>query len=40
VLQGLGLGEVAVLVGGAAVLGTLGAWLGAARLLSRIEPKD
>lgn len=39
-LSGLELLEAAALVGLAALLGVLGAWLGAARLLAKIEPRD
>ena len=39
-LAGLDFAESAALVGAAALLGTLGAWIGAARLISRIEPRD
>ncbi|MBU6377388.1 MAG: permease-like cell division protein FtsX [Gammaproteobacteria bacterium] len=39
-LAGLDFAETAALVGAAALLGTLGAWIGAARLISRIEPRD
>jgi cell division transport system permease protein len=38
VLQPLGVEELATLVGGAALLGLAGAWIGAARLISRIQP--
>jgi cell division transport system permease protein len=38
-LSGLGLREAAVLLGGGAALGWLGAWIAAARNLSRIEPR-
>ena len=40
VLTGVTATEGLVLIGGAAVLGLLGAWLGAARLIARIEPRD
>jgi len=39
-LAGLDFAETAALVGVSALLGTLGAWIGAARLISRIEPRD
>ena len=40
VLSGLDFLETASLIGLAALLGIIGAWLGAARLIARIEPRD
>ena len=40
VLSGLDFLEAASLIGLAALLGIIGAWLGAARLIARIEPRD
>lgn len=40
VLQGLEPAEIGALIGVGALLGVLGAWLGAARLITRIEPRD
>jgi cell division transport system permease protein len=39
VLSGIGVIEAAVLVVGGALLGVIGAWLGAARLIARIEAR-
>lgn len=40
VLSGLEPLEAGAMIGGGALLGVVGAWLGAARLIARIEPKD
>jgi len=40
VLSGLDLLEAAALIGLSALLGVIGAWFGAARLITKIEPKD
>jgi cell division transport system permease protein len=40
VLSGLDLLEAAALIGLSALLGVIGAWLGAARLIAKIEPRD
>ncbi|MBM4224919.1 MAG: FtsX-like permease family protein, partial [Gammaproteobacteria bacterium] len=40
VLSGLDLLEAATLIGLSALLGVIGAWLGAARLIAKIEPRD
>jgi cell division protein FtsX len=39
-IEGLTLEEAGLLIGVGSLLGLLGAWLGAARHLARIEPRE